>query len=234
MKKYYLTNNVSACISNDYLIFIDLRKDEYVAIGPQVGQFIIFDNNNRIITLADSKDRKILSLISDLDNLLHQGLLQLDPSNINFNNDKTYKYPKKDISEGMLSGYPKIKTRQIIIFIFSFLSALISVKIVGIHRMVKFFNNRKLIRQHAVGQNQLSELIHEFRAIRSFVYTADKHCYFDCAVLMFFLRSYGFNPSWVFAVRMEPFFAHCWVQVDDVMASDYLSDANMLQPIMII
>lgn len=42
----------------------------------------------------------------------------------------------------------------------------------------------------------------------------------------------GFEADWVFGVRTWPFFAHCWVQVDDVVVGDTLNRVGGFTPIM--
>ena len=52
-------------------------------------------------------------------------------------------------------------------------------------------------------------------------------CLVRSALLVSFLRRMGLAADWVFAVRLWPFSAHCWVQVGDVCLND---DAERLVP----
>lgn len=45
-------------------------------------------------------------------------------------------------------------------------------------------------------------------------------CLVRSSLLMRFLRRRGLRADWVFAVRLYPFMAHCWVQIGDVCLND--------------
>lgn len=52
-------------------------------------------------------------------------------------------------------------------------------------------------------------------------------CLVRSAMLVAFLRRMGLSADWVFGVRLWPFAAHCWVQLDDVCLND---DVERLWP----
>jgi hypothetical protein len=45
-------------------------------------------------------------------------------------------------------------------------------------------------------------------------------CLVRSSMLMRFLRRRGLSADWVFGVRLYPFMAHCWVQIDDLCLND--------------
>jgi hypothetical protein len=48
----------------------------------------------------------------------------------------------------------------------------------------------------------------------------DGECLQRSALLIAFLRRLGLGADWVFAVRLWPFNAHCWVQLGDICLND--------------
>jgi len=56
-------------------------------------------------------------------------------------------------------------------------------------------------------------------------------CLVRSALLMRFLRRRGLRADWVFGVRLFPFMAHCWVQVDDLCLNDDVERLTAYSPI---
>lgn len=59
-------------------------------------------------------------------------------------------------------------------------------------------------------------------------------CLVRSALLMRFLRGAGLDADWVFGVRLHPFAAHCWVQVNDVCLNDDVERLSAYAPIMVV
>ena len=56
-------------------------------------------------------------------------------------------------------------------------------------------------------------------------------CLFRSFMLLRQLHRAGFSPRWVFGVRTWPFYAHCWLQMDDLALTDYAETLCVLTPI---
>lgn len=61
----------------------------------------------------------------------------------------------------------------------------------------------------------------------------DGECLVRSALLMRFLAALGLKAEWVFGVRLCPFMAHCWVQVDGVCLNDDVERLAAYTPIMV-
>jgi hypothetical protein len=72
-----------------------------------------------------------------------------------------------------------------------------------------------------------------FHALRQY-YPREYLCLFDSLALVEFLARYDVFPHWVFAVKMEPFGAHCWVQDGSVVLNDTVEYVREFTPIMVI
>ncbi|MBJ7483472.1 lasso peptide biosynthesis B2 protein [Brevundimonas sp.] len=56
-------------------------------------------------------------------------------------------------------------------------------------------------------------------------------CLVRSALLMSYLRRSGLSADWVFGIRLWPFSAHCWVQIDDVCLNDDVERLAAYTPI---
>lgn len=57
-------------------------------------------------------------------------------------------------------------------------------------------------------------------------------CLVRSSMLMRFLHRRGLRADWVFGVRLYPFMAHCWVQIDDVCLNDDVERLAAYTPLM--
>ncbi len=74
-------------------------------------------------------------------------------------------------------------------------------------------------------------LAERFRAIRPW-FPRNYLCLFDSLALTLLLRRRGIRASWIFAVREDPFAAHCWVQYGDLVLNEHLDRTRVYTPIM--
>jgi hypothetical protein len=70
-----------------------------------------------------------------------------------------------------------------------------------------------------------------FERLRLF-YPRSYLCLFDSLALIHFLARFHVYPDWVFGVNADPFEAHCWVQVGNVVLNDTVARVSAFTPIM--
>ncbi|MGB6449413.1 MAG: lasso peptide biosynthesis B2 protein, partial [Steroidobacteraceae bacterium] len=70
-----------------------------------------------------------------------------------------------------------------------------------------------------------------FDALRP-IYPRPYLCTFDSLALVHFLAYHRLHARWVFGVRADPFYAHCWVQYGDTLLNDAVERVLPLTPIM--
>lgn len=75
------------------------------------------------------------------------------------------------------------------------------------------------------------ELTSAFNRLRG-LFPTDYLCLFDSLALIEFLASFRIFPTWVFAVRFEPWTAHCWVQHRHIVFNEQVEEAEDYTPIM--
>jgi len=59
-------------------------------------------------------------------------------------------------------------------------------------------------------------------------------CLFQAELLLRFLNAADLDAEWVFGVRVWPFLAHCWLQVDEHCVSQAPDTLTIYRPIMAI
>ena len=74
-------------------------------------------------------------------------------------------------------------------------------------------------------------LVAVFERLRLF-YPRSYLCLFDSLALIHFLAHFHVYPDWVFGVNEDPFEAHCWVQVGNIVLNDTVARVSSFIPIM--
>lgn len=230
MTLYYLAEHVHAGIANEHLILIDLKNDQYYEFSPLYAKYMASIVTRRQIVLPKNSSDSGHSIATDFINELSPlGAIESNKPK-NFRKSLEVNLASEDFTDATLITPPVISLTIIISFIQSLLRAIIISKLFGIYRLTN--NVRKFqVSKNSVEHNNLEQYVYSFRKIRTFFYTAHDHCYFDCAVMTYFLKRGGFDAKWVFGVQMDPFQAHCWVQVNDKLVSDQLVRVFSFYPI---
>jgi hypothetical protein len=78
-----------------------------------------------------------------------------------------------------------------------------------------------------------TRLVVAFNSLRPF-FPRDYLCLFDSLSLYNFLLRHGVASQWVFGVEADPFCAHCWLQLDDMVLNDKIAYVSRFTPIMTI
>lgn len=73
-----------------------------------------------------------------------------------------------------------------------------------------------------------------YMRLRPFVLTANDQCLHDSLSLIHFLAAYGMFPTWVVGVRTRPFCAHSWVQRGSVVLNDVHENVRAYTPILVV
>jgi hypothetical protein len=77
-------------------------------------------------------------------------------------------------------------------------------------------------------------LVTAFVHLRPLFYTARDACLLDSLTLTHFLARYGVFPAWVFGVKTEPFYPHCWIQQGDFVFNDTPDYIRGFSPILVV
>lgn len=79
--------------------------------------------------------------------------------------------------------------------------------------------------------SQARKLVRIFTRLRPLV-PQDFRCIYDSLALLDFLSRYDCFPDWIFAVRLDPWSAHCWVQHGSVSLNQDTHEAHTYLPLM--
>ena len=129
----------------------------------------------------------------------------------------------------------RIRIQHIWRFVVSCAVAWLRLHLQRLEKTVRSVERRKVRRsaRHPLDWSKASYLVAVFSRLRP-LFPANYFCLFDSLALVEFLARHNTFPTWVFAVRTDPWGAHCWVQEGDTLFNDGTDDVAEYLPIMTI
>jgi hypothetical protein len=81
------------------------------------------------------------------------------------------------------------------------------------------------------GSARTRDLLQVYFRLRPFFFSSQNECLLDSLALVHFLAGYRLFPHLLIGVRLNPFSAHSWVQMDDAVLNDSVEHVNFFTPI---
>jgi hypothetical protein len=239
---YFLSPHVHVCVSGKQIILLDLERDKYLAlahahpIGRCVRGWPLPQTDPGSGVQDDAARHALAPENGLLQKMISQGLLVTDPAIGKEAAPVKAEKPKVALVEYDLHVRPRATLGQLWNFCAAFAVARWSLK----HRPIKeVVQAARLRKSRASGTSAVDiaavrELVTAFVHVRPLLYTARDGCLLDSVTLSHYLARYGVFPDWVFGVKTEPFYAHCWVQQGDYVFNDTPDFIKGFSPILVV
>ncbi len=229
MTEYFLPRHVHLCRREDACVFLDLREDEYTLVNGNMAAAL------GALSLEGHPDGLQPGAARALEELLAAGLLTTD-RNAGKRIAATQAAPALEpLLDPEASPDIRITIGHIRRFVAACTIAALRLRWRHIDETVKAVEQRKSRRpsQQHVDVAKAGELIAVFHKLRSLV-PLDYLCLYDSLALIEFLARYRIFPTWVFGIKLEPWTAHCWVQLEQFTCNEGVEEATGYTPIMVI
>lgn len=231
-QKYWLSPHVHVCVTDDYAVLLDLRRDKYIGIGrehmPALAAAVVGWPATVQSKLEPSAPAKAL-----LSKMLSTGLLTADP--VVGKEARSPVIPQAQFMaiEADLEYRRPIAVRDVSQVLIAATKARALLKWRPIETVVARVQRRK--EQGAGGEFDLDAarpLVEAFLHLRPLVFTTKDECLFDSLVLVELLARHQLFPVWLFGVSTNPFRAHSWVQAGDRVLNDLPERVCKFTPIL--
>lgn len=231
-QKYWLSPHVHVCVTDDYAVLLDLRRDKYIGIGrehmPALAAAVVGWPATVRSKLEPSAPAKAL-----LSKMLSTGLLTADP--VVGKEARSPVIPQAQFMaiEADLEYRRPITVRDVSQVLIAAAKARALLKWRPIETVVARVQRRK--EQGAGGEFDLDAarpLVEAFLHLRPLVFTTKDECLFDSLVLVELLARHQLFPVWLFGVSTNPFRAHSWVQAGDRVLNDLPERVCKFTPIL--
>lgn len=240
---FFLPTHVHFCGYGDAIVFLDLKRDEYAMIlSPHAPIFRSLLPHDTSISTSDSADRESGGVLgfgepmeSALDELVARGLLTRDGSAGRIIAPTCTAPPVERLVESDAAHRERLQFGDVCKFFASCVVAAARLRVQSIEAIVRSIKTRKALRANEASHDfdKARRLVVTFTRLRS-LFPADYLCLYDSLALLEFLGQYNIYPSWIFAVKLQPWEAHCWVQDGGVVFNEGVEEVLDYVPIMVV
>lgn len=234
---YRLPKHVFARKLGDDVVVLDLAKDSYVTLTEESAVAFLNAVEHTSAFVSASKTSPESRRVQDqclTDELRSAGIIT-DDSGGKLASPCREVYPRSSLMERVLHSDRPITPLMLLHLINAVISARWCVQRDSLAAIIE----RSRLRHHDVPSTparelQLEHLVNAYFRLRPLFFTSASRCLFDSLALSNYLAKFRFFPNWIFGVRTDPFYAHCWLQFDDVVLNDTVEHARQFSPIMIV
>lgn len=216
-QRYFIAGHVHLCEAGNQVIFLDLRRDKYLAIGRAERQALSgvvsgWCTSDTVATATSAPPQRRDDVI--------RSMLKLGLLTTNEGVGKAAASPVVDlVTEVLVDDDFERNTRAGVgaatAFLFACARAKAALTMQPFERVVGAVRRRKEKSATCTDLIDLAkcrELVSMFDRLRPFVFTSKDACLFDSLALIEFLALHKTYPTWLIGVTAQPFAAHSWVQ----------------------
>jgi Transglutaminase-like superfamily len=261
---YFLSPHVHLCVAGKQIVLLDLERDKYLAVAHEhpLGRWVrgwpaVAPGPDQIEVAADAAAAGEMAARSEvpaaefaapvapvgegaenrlLSKMLAQRLLVTDPALGKIAAPIVADEVKVALVELQLHERPRATGGQFWNLFRAHALAKWSLKRRPIKEVVEAARLRKKGTSTAATLDieRVRTLVMAFFHLRPLFYTAHNACLLDSLTLTRFLALYGVFPDWVFGVKTDPFYAHCWVQQSGYVFNDSPDYVGEFAPILVV
>lgn len=237
MTQYLLPNHVFVCLNGDHVVFLDVRADKYLSIkAAQANALAAHVRGWPVLGEPPKRTGEPQSASGEklLGRLLERKLLTMSPEVGKAATPVAVVVPTDTLTGDNYEGQPNIRLGDILNFLKASLVATFLLKFTSLERVVTRVHRRNRVNASPSGLTspECGRLIAAFFRLRPILFTSRDQCLFESFALSEFLSRHGVYPKWVFAVQADPFFAHCWLQLENTVLNDSIEDVRAMTPIL--
>ena len=233
-----LAGHVRACRVGDQMIFLDLLHSKYIGIGgPQIPALsdMILGTAGADGLQMQAPDAALLGKY--IRRLRQQQLLSNGPVLEPTKSSPVLETPAATWAVDVQDHPGSFECRQLLrLWRSTFIASawLRRRSLADIAERLVALRARQPDRQHQSSTDAVRTSVESYTRLRPFALSAHDRCLNDSLTLIHFLATQGLFARWVIGVRVDPFGAHSWAQVGDVVLNDYPERVRHFQPILIV
>jgi hypothetical protein len=229
-RPYLLSRHAHLCIRGDHVVILDLASGEYLALNVADARQLAAWIQGWPVAGEEHAEPGILRRLVDA------GLVTKDRAHgREVASPAAAPTPVESLSERTAVRAIKVRTHHVLSFLLAIFSVQLALRWIGLRHIVNHVRRRKAAyRGHEFDPQKARELISIFNYLYPWFLGRKDECLRNSLMLLLFLARYKVFCDWIFAVRTDPFFAHCWLQHEDVVLNDRVRTVAGLTPIMVV
>lgn len=225
MTHYAVRDDLSFCRVGEQIVFLDIKNDRYFRLPQPL--------ERALVTHLEGDGNSD----TDISGLIERNILVDQPSSTSVGRRSI----KPALRSAMEAPYAKQRIRafELMEVLAIVLHTKLELKLFSLKHVLDGLGADRHIqpvnttRPTALLAHRLSDVAAVYRRARLYV-PVDMCCLLDSVAMTKFLRRRQLHAHVVFGVALDPFSAHCWVQVDDLVLNDTVGNVNSHTPIRVV
>lgn len=225
MTHYVVRDDLSFCRVDEHFVFLDIDNDRYFSLPyPMERTLASYLEGNRAPEL-------------DIGGLIERRIL-VDQRRAAIGGRKNTKPAARSAMEAHIPAQ-KLRPSDLLEVLAIVLRTRLELKLFTLKRVLdglgagRRFPAAPITPLAALLEHRLLDAAAIFRHARLYV-PVDMRCLLDSIAMAKFLRRRQLHAYVVFGVALDPFSAHCWVQLDDYVLNDTVGNVNSHTPIRVV
>jgi Transglutaminase-like superfamily len=235
-RRYFVPNHVHLCVTGNHVVFLDLRRDRYHALGSDgrrvlAAHVVGWPNDETCASSESDATHDLLNALVD------RTLLTTNPALGAAFSVPVAAPPTQVLIDDGFARQRRTAPGDASRFAIACARAAASLRLCSLERTVHSIQVRKsraLARVEASTLERDRGMVSTFNRLRPFAFSADTHCLYDSLALLEFLASYGSYPCWVIGVCTNPFAAHSWLQQHERLFNGPIDHVARYTPILVV
>jgi len=233
-----LAAHVRACRVGDQMIFLDLLRSKYIGMGgPQISALSDMILGTAAGNGLPTQTSDTAPLGKCIRRLRKQQLLSNEPALEPTERSPVLDTPAATWAVDVPDRQVPFEWGQLLrLWRSAFIASawLRRRSLADIAQRLVALRARQPSRQRQASPEAMRASVESYMRLRPFALSANDRCLNDSLTLIHFLATQGLFARWVIGVRVNPFGAHSWAQVGDVVLNDYPERVRHFQPILIV
>lgn len=234
-----LTKQTYVALTDETLVFLDLRRDKYSCLERQhtrpIARALGLPAPDGDELEKSAEDHKCEDSAKVIEDLTGRGLVTSDPDKGKRAEFVTQYDELKEMLGYFPGEGPKVRFGDVVKFFKALVVTKSLLKLASMERIVSRVKRRKdrfRPKDSAPDEERLNRLVETYKILKPLFVTVKDQCLFNSLFLIEFLACYRVYPTWYFGVRLNEFYAHCWVQDRNIIYDDFIYNTSTNQPIM--
>jgi hypothetical protein len=239
LSQYLLSADSYICIADRHAVFLNLSRDKYTALAPEDTSLL----RPLVRGWPDESDptdppthQPSNQTGTDLVRMLvREGLLTQSEASGKPAVPVDVVAATLDILEPS-APIPRVAPIDLHRFSLAWARMTLALRFLPLNRIIRRARRRKRLtaRPDSFDAAEAKRLMVIYLILRPNFFSPDNACLRESLTFLEFCALYGFYPTCVFGVKMNPFAAHAWIQADRFAMTDYARNLTQYTPIMII
>ena len=226
-------------MTNGQVVLLDVRRHKYIGTGRAssalLAQYVAgwpVIGADDVVAAKPNEEGAKATLVK----MARMGLITRDPTQAHTATSQTSTTPAaRTLVPADLEERPIVKWGFGLRMLQACMTAAWDLRLCRFEQVVSRLRGRKTecsVTAAGCDRQALFDVVERYVYARPLFFSARNACLYDSRTLLELLYYHCIVPTWIFGVHTEPFQAHCWLQLGDLVVNDAVENVSRFTPIL--